>query len=45
MNTFSVEAQIATYAVTPMSMSLGLLEWVRKTKPLKEFLDAEFREK
>ena len=33
---------IKTYAVVPMTTRVGIIEWIEKTKPLKEILEAEY---
>lgn len=38
------DLKISTFAVIPMTKSLGVLEWVSSTKVLKEILEKEYEE-
>lgn len=38
------DLKISTFAVIPMTKSLGVLEWVGSTKVLKEILEKEYEE-
>ena len=39
------QLSLATFEIIPMTRTLGLLEWVDKTKVLKEILERELQEK
>jgi DNA-dependent protein kinase catalytic subunit len=37
------DLKICTFAVVPMTKTLGILEWVDQTKVMKEILETEFK--